>query len=51
MRIFGHIDFMQSSWYQIQINYMSKLQISAKFDDEEDIRLAVLKENKIYQIY
>lgn len=44
---FGHIDFMQSSWYQIQTNYMSKLQISAKFDDNEDIRLAVLKENKI----
>ncbi len=44
---FGHIDFMQSSWYQIQTNYMSKLQISAKFDDNEDIRLAVLKDNKI----
>ena len=44
---FGHIDFMQSSWYQIQTNYMSKLQISVKFDDNEDIRLAVLKENKI----
>lgn len=44
---FAHIDFMQSSWYKIQTDYMSKLQISAKLDESEDISIAVLKENTV----
>ena len=43
--IFAHIDFMQSAWYQIQINYPTKLQISSKLEENEDIHFAVLKEN------
>ena len=44
---FAHIDFMQSSWYKIKTDYMSKLQISAKLDESEDISIAVLKENTV----
>ncbi len=44
---FAHIDFMQNSWYQIQTNYMSKLQISAKLDENENIHLAVLKDDNV----
>ncbi|WP_198305660.1 ABC transporter substrate-binding protein [Arcobacter vandammei] len=43
---FAHIDFMQTSWYQIQTSYLSKLQISAKLDENEDVHLAVLKNNQ-----
>lgn len=45
--IFAHIDFMQSSWYQIQTKYIGKLQISAKFNQDEEISIATLKDEKI----
>lgn len=45
--IFAHIDFMQSSWYQIQTKYIGKLQISAKFNQNEEISIATLKDEKI----
>ncbi len=46
---YGHIDFMQNSWYKIQTSYMSKLQISSKLSENENIHFATLKENTILE--
>ncbi|WP_235827006.1 ABC transporter substrate-binding protein [Aliarcobacter vitoriensis] len=50
--VFGHIDTIATSWYNIQTKYLSKISISGKIDESLSVSIAVNKDKvEIYNIF
>ncbi|QKF59802.1 ABC transporter substrate-binding protein [Aliarcobacter lanthieri] len=50
--VFGHIDTIATSWYNIQTKYLSKISISGKIDESLNISIAVNKNKvEIYNLF
>ena len=48
---FGHIDDISTSWYKIQTKYLTKISISSKLDETEDVSIATIHDDILYGIF